>query len=137
MIEILTKPFLVAKDWLVRLHRQHTAPEFAFVGPPCAGKTVYFVCAMDRLQRLANDRPRELGFAQFDEGTLAAHTRALRAMKGGSWPQKTPAPQELAFEFSRHFGLGAFKLGSRVFKLVYHDYPGLRGFARHEGCRLV
>lgn len=100
--------------------------KYVFVGPPGSGKTVYFMCAIDRLQRgLIDTYPEVYALRALNSETLKIQGSGLAAMKKGKWPPKTQEPHELSFVLTRHVGFGkSFRLWSLNYQLFYHDYPG-------------
>lgn len=100
-------------------------PSFVFVGPPGAGKTVYFMCAIDRLTRNLLERSsKEVTLRTEDAVTLRRHTRALAEMRSGNWPDKSFESVELFFILERTTAFLGIPLWTQTEKLVYHDYPG-------------
>jgi hypothetical protein len=101
-------------------------PKYVFVGPPGSGKTVYFMCAIDRLQRGMIDlHPERFALRSLNSETLKIQGGALAAMKKGKWPPKTQEPHTLSFALSRHVGfLKGIRLATLNYQLHYHDYPG-------------
>lgn len=88
------------------LEDMNSKPQYVFLGPPGSGKTVYFMCAIDRLQRgMIDQHPERFALRALNADTLKIQGSALAAMKKGKWPDKTQQPHKLSFTLSRHFGI--------------------------------
>jgi hypothetical protein len=101
-----------------------TAPSpdsYYFMGPPNAGKTVFFVTMADRLQRLHLENPQKAPYSVTYSTleTLKFVTDSIAEMTRSRWPIKTKKGNiyEINIESRKMF---AMKEG----KFVFHDYPG-------------
>ena len=103
----------------------HNEPSYVFVGPPSSGKTVYFTCAMDRLQRDLLNNPR-VGWSlqENDEQTLKRQQNAISKMQNSQWPDKTQDCQKLTYLASSRIGPAILPIGRTHTRVLYHDYPG-------------
>jgi hypothetical protein len=100
-------------------------PSYIFVGPPSSGKTVYFTCAMDRLQRHLLNNPRIGWSLQENDGqTLDRQQNAISKMENSQWPDKTLDCQKLTYLASSRVGPAMLPIGRTNTRVLYHDYPG-------------
>lgn len=111
-------------EYAKKLH--NTEPKYVFVGPPGSGKTVYFICAIDLLQRGMIDlHPERFALRAQNSETLKIQGGALAAMKKGKWPPKTQKSHTLSFVLSRHYEFVKWVPPVTLdYQLYYHDYPG-------------
>jgi hypothetical protein len=117
--------------------REPEGSSYVFVGPPNSGKTVYFACAIDRLQRDAIDRNSSLEVTPQDHRTLTICSQVVRDMSEGRWPAKTQDVQTLQFNIKSPWLQVSSKhsLGVRCESLICHDYTG-ESFSQAFGdCR--
>lgn len=101
---------------------------YLFIGPPNSGKTVYFACAMDLIQRRASKQnPPRMELTHLNAETLAIHQQILKNLQDGKWPQQTSAEfTSLQFElrFQRFSLLPGWELNIRKDLLSCNDYKG-------------
>lgn len=119
-----------------KFRRKREGARYVFVGPPGSGKTVYFACAIDQLQRRAIDQDNETEVTHLNAQTLKICRQTISEMHKGKWPPKTQDPQLLEFDLKspRLRVRGKHALGVRSDKLLCHDYPG-EAFAAAFGDR--
>ena len=106
--------------------REPEGSSYVFVGPPNSGKTVYFACAIDRLQRHGIDQNSSLEITPQDDRTLRVCNQVVRDMSEGRWPSKSQGVQTLQFDIKTPWLQLSEKhsVGVRCESLICHDYTG-------------
>ena len=98
---------------------------YLLLGAPLSGKTTYFCCMAEYLQRLATSCGR-FGFKFCDNHTARFINTQMKLLRNGEWPVKTPKKdqQDYRFQLDYEKRILGIKFYTECVDILYHDYPG-------------